>query len=212
MNAVFRTTLASLFALALGACNVIPEPEQVRVYPLRVAPVTASEQTFSGTLRVAEPTALSALDTPRIAVYQTDGRQAYWQGVRLQDRVPLVVQDHVLRALQESRMVQHVIDDRSGSTYHFELQTHIEAFGIQSEQPKVATVVLRTQLRSAHDRQVLATRRFSVQSEVAPEQAGSQLTAPELHALSLSLQAVQQEMITWLEQNLGNQAQVTTND
>ena len=206
MKGVLRTTLVSIFAISISACSVIPEPEQVRVYPLRVEPVTASEQTFSGTLRVAEPTSLSALDTPRIAVYQADGRQAYWQGVRLQDRVPLVVQDHVLRMLQESRIVQHVIDDRSGSAHHFELQTHIEAFGIQSGPPKAATVVLRTQLRNAHDRQVVATRSFSVQSEVAPEQASSQLTALELQALSRSLQAVQQEMITWLVQHLSNQA------
>lgn len=197
MKQVLGTTLASLFVLTVAACNVIPEPEQVRVYPLSVGPVTSATQTFNGIIRVNEPSALSALDTPRLAVYQDDGRQAYWQGVRLQDRVPLVVQDNLIRALQESGVAQHVVTDNSGSAYQMELQTHIEAFGVQAEQPRIATVVLRAQLRNASDRQVIATRRFSAQHEVRNQQATGQLAA-----LSRSLQEVQQEMILWLEQHL----------
>ena len=206
MNIMFRTCFLVLFASLIVACNVIPEPEQVRVYPLYLAPVTATEQTFSGTLRVAEPSALNALDTARIAVYQLDGRQAYWQGVRLQDRVPLVVQDHLLQALQTSGVIEHVTDDRSGSAFHFELHTHIEAFGLQAAEPELANVVLRAQLRGGYDRQVVATRHFEVQSVVEDNQATSRLSVPELLALARSLQAVQQEIITWLESNLDNRA------
>lgn len=197
MKQVLRTTLASLFVMGVAACNVIPEPEQVRVYPLVTGPVTPANHMFEGTIRVNEPTALSALDTARLAIYQDDGRQAYWQGIRLQDRVPLVIQDQLLQALQQSGVAQHVITDSSGAGYQMELQTHIEAFGVQTAaQPSTATVVLRAQLRSAGARQVVASRRFSVQIPVESDQVSGQLAA-----LSRSLQVVQQELIEWLEQN-----------
>lgn len=199
MKTAFRTTLMSvLLAIGVSACNVIPEPEQVRIYPLSASSVSAVDEVYAGTLRISQPTALLSLDGPRLPVYQTDGRQAYWQGVRLQDRVPMVVQDSLLKAVQQSGVVRHVVSDSSGSAYRHELQTHIEAFGVDSAaQPRVAVVRIRAQLREGGNRGVVASEQFSVQTEVTGDDVTSQM-----EALSTSMSELQTELIDWLARSL----------
>lgn len=184
--------------LVANACSVLPEPEQVRIYPLNVAALAPTAEVFSGTLRVDEPTALLALDTPRVAVYQEDGRQAYWQGVRLQDRMPVVVQESLLRAIGASGVVRQVVGEASGSHYRVELQTHIEDFGIMlGPEPTVTTVVIRVQLRSAHDREVIASHRFAAQTPVTDAS-----TERRMDALAVSFQRVQEQLVEWLAKTL----------
>lgn len=181
--------------LWLSACNVIPEPEQTRVYPLPQVLAPMQLDTYAGTLRVAQPSALQALDLPRVAVIQSDGRQAYWQGLRLQDRLPLVVQDALVRGMQDSQIATHVVRDSSASAFHVELQTHIEQFAIinaSSPQARSAAVVIRAQLRRANDRQVIATQRFEAQYEGL----GSG-EAAALAGLAEALAMVQRDMMMW---------------
>lgn len=197
MKTTRTLVVSSLLALAMSACNVLPEPEQTRVYPLQAEAPAQSERTFEGTLRIAQPTALQAIDMPRLAVIQADGRQAYWQGVRLQDRLPLVVQENLVKGLGQSKVARYVVKDSAGSSFDVEMQTHIESFAVHTGQPGSAHIAFRVQLRQASDRRVVASQNFNTQQSLANWQVTDAVSALE-HALS----ELQGELAQWLSEAL----------
>lgn len=125
--------------LMLGACSVIPEPESVQLYrlgPLNISSddrATASSVTIPLTIRVNEPLAEHALDSVRLSVYQSERRQAYWQGVRFSDRVPLLVQNAIADALQDSQRFNAVFTDKVAALADLELVLQLNDFALHTQ-------------------------------------------------------------------------------
>lgn len=190
----------SLLAVLVGisACNVIPEPTETRVYPLhssaQIEPVAA---TYQGNLRVSQPSALQALDVPRLSVMRADGRMAYWQDIRLQDRLPLVVQASMVQALSDAQVAEHVLVNTTGAAYDVDLHSTIERFAIQEGEQWQAQVSIRFQLLQGSDRRVVGSRQLNATQELAERDINSALAA-----LSAANTELQRELAAWLASEL----------
>lgn len=189
--------LLTVFA-GISACTVIPEPTETRVYPLHASaqlePVTT---TYQGNLRISQPSALQALDVPRLSVIRADGRQAYWQDIRLQDRLPLVVQASLVQALSDAQVAEHVLMNTSGAAYDVDLHSTIERFAIREGEQWQAQVSIRFQLLQGSDRRVVDSRQLSATQDLAGRDINSALAA-----LSAANTQLQRELAAWLASEL----------
>ena len=182
----------------IGACNIIPEPAQTRLYPLptttQLDPVAT---TYDGSLRVAQPAALQSLDVARLSVIRADGRQAYWQDVRLQDRLPLVVQASLIEGLTAAGVAHHIVTDSAGAAYDVALHSSIEQFAIIEGEQWQARVSIRFQLQQGRDRRVIGSRQIRATEDLTGRDISS-----ALDALSAANREVQLELAAWLADEL----------
>lgn len=100
----------SLVALGLlAACSTTPPSGAT--YDLQVTSALSAAPTAvkpQRSLTVAEPVALAALESDRIAVRDVDGRLAYLVGAQWADRLPRLVQVRVLRHLEDAGYLSRV--------------------------------------------------------------------------------------------------------
>lgn len=182
----------------ISACNVIPEPTQTRVYPLpAMTQMESVTVTYEGSLRVAQPATLQSLDVPRLSVIRADGRQAYWQDVRLQDRLPLVIQASLMEGLTDAGVARHVVTDSSGAAYDVALHSSIDRFAIIEGEQWQARVSVRFQLQQGRDRRVIGSRQINATENLTGRDISS-----ALNALSAANREVQRELAVWLADEL----------
>lgn len=194
----WKSALACSAVVLLSACNVLPEPSETRVYPLPVSSqLTAVAPTYQGSLRVNQPRSLQSLDTPRLSVIREDGRQAYWQDVRLQDRLPLVLQASLAQGLSQMQVARHVVTDDVGANYDVTLTTTIERFAIVEGETWQAQVALRVQLQNGRDRQVVASTTLNASRNLNGRDISSAFAA-----LSDANAQVQQALADWIVSEL----------
>ncbi|MCC5878280.1 MAG: membrane integrity-associated transporter subunit PqiC [Idiomarina sp.] len=199
MKLMHLKALLALVALALvSACNIIPEPSETRVYPLTqstsLSPVSA---TYPGSIRVTQPTALQSLDTTRLVVLREDGRQAYWQDIRLQDRLALVLQSSLVQGLNQAQVARHIVTDSDGASYDVALTSAIERFAIVQGDTWQAEVQIRFQLQQGRDRQVIASTSLAATRGLDGRDIGH-----AFRALSEANADVQQALADWIVSEL----------
>lgn len=93
----------------LTACSTTSPPGAT--YDLQTVgslPAAVSTLKPQRSLTVAEPVALAALESDRIAVRDVDGRLAYLVGAQWADRLPRLVQVRVLRYLEDAGYLSRV--------------------------------------------------------------------------------------------------------
>lgn len=189
-------------ALMLGACSVIPDPESVQLY--RLGPLSvdsenrATERRLSVALRINEPVAEEALDSVRLSVYQSERRQAYWQGVRFSDRAPLLVQNAIADSLSDSGNFKAVFTDRVAAYADFELATQLSDFALYRQSDGYqARVSLRVSLIERNGRAVRSSVIIRGEQDV---RSGSAEAAIE--GLNQALSAAYIQLENWLTSEL----------
>jgi cholesterol transport system auxiliary component len=138
------TTAAA--ALSLAACSMLGSREDFIVYAPAVAhpaAAAASSGPRAWALIVAEPRAISPLNSTRIAVMPTAGEIQTFKGVRWRDASPVLLQQLLIQAFQDSARLSGIGPPTSILHADFALQTDLRDFQAEYRGEKVPTVVIR---------------------------------------------------------------------
>jgi len=155
-------------ALSLTACSMLGSREDFIVYAPAVAHPAAAA-TSSGArawaLIVAEPRAISPLNSTRIAVMPTAGEIQTFKGVRWRDASPVLVQQLLMQAFQDSARLSGIGPPTSILHADFALQTDLRDFQAEYRGEKVPTVVIRlnAQLVDNFTGLALASQLFTIE-------------------------------------------------
>jgi cholesterol transport system auxiliary component len=113
-----------------------------------------------GTLSVALPTALAALDSERVVVQPTPGEINYLGGARWSDRLPRVVQARIVEAFENGKRVRAVV--RGGGQFRsdYQLATELREFGVLVGEEPTALVEISARIVNERTGRVLAAEVF----------------------------------------------------
>lgn len=199
---LLRLVLTGLLSVVcLAACNVIPKPVEVTIYPLPYESTSPANGTQALTIQVSQPRALYTLDNKRISVFLQDGSQAYMQQVRLQDRMPLLVQHHIVRGLRDANVVQSVVSNNDAAAYQFELVSYISQFAVRQGSPSIAEVEVTAHLIRSLNREVVSSRTFHIEHEVEGRGAVNSVSS-----LGYALNELNAGLRDWIESTLQNES------
>jgi cholesterol transport system auxiliary component len=132
-------------ALSLTACSMLGAREDFIVYAPTVAhppAAAASSSARAWALIVAEPRAISPLNSTRIAVMPTAGEIQTFKGVRWRDASPVLLQQLLIQAFQDSARLSGIGPPTSILHADFALQTDLRDFQAEYRGAKVPTVVI----------------------------------------------------------------------
>jgi len=133
-------------ALSLTACSMLGSREYFIVYAPAVAhpaAAAASSSARAWALIVAEPRAISPLNSTRIAVMPTAGEIQTFKGVRWRDASPVLLQQLLMQAFQDSARISGIGPPTSILHADFALQSDLRDFQAEYRGEKVPTVVIR---------------------------------------------------------------------
>ena len=170
MKLYLRHIMLSLIITSLGACSVLPEAEQIKIYhlPIDGSLKTISEPRLNTALSVAEPDTLRSLNTSRISEFSNGQIQRYYAGARWADRAPTLVQQSMMQTLQSTDLFSQVVNEENDLTADYLIHSNLRAFQIEdSEAGEKAHVILHVTLVSQLDRQVLGSTLLAEQVPVA---------------------------------------------
>ncbi|KFN43635.1 ABC-type transport auxiliary lipoprotein family protein [Arenimonas oryziterrae] len=196
--------MKALIALALAAllagCSVLGGKEPVKVYVPRAIAADASTDwpKVDWSLLVLRPGAGQALDSERIAVRPEAGYIQVYKGAIWSDAAPDLVQNAVLRRLEDSGKILSVSRPGSGVRGEYQLVTELRAFESTYRNPGQPEAVIEVQAKLIHttDASVVASRTFrDVQA------AGSEDVPAVVEAFSQSLDRVATQLAGWALSN-----------
>jgi cholesterol transport system auxiliary component len=152
-----RTAALLGFALALSACSGGQAPP---TYDLS-APQTLAKARGSarGQLVVAEPTALSVLNTDRIVV-RTQGEIAYLSRAQWSDRLPRLVQSRIVEGFENGSRLRAVGTPGDKLAADYQLVTDVRAFHLSIASEPIAEVEISAKVVSDRGGRVLAAKVF----------------------------------------------------
>jgi cholesterol transport system auxiliary component len=172
MNKVGRLIVLLAGTLALTACSMlVGKREDLVVYAPALARVAdappRSERHWQ--LSVAEPRAISPLDGSHIAVMPVAGEVQTYKGVRWRDTSPVLIQQLLLEAFQNSAGLAGVGSSASALHADFALQSDLSDFQAEYRGASIPTVVIRlnTQLVDTSSGRALTSRAFVVEQPCA---------------------------------------------
>src|SRR5512146_17163 len=137
--------------LVLTSCSMlVGKSEDLTVYaPTLAAPTLAGpaqsppHKARAWQLSVAEPHAISPLDGAHIAVMPVAGEVQTYKGVRWRDSAPVLVQQLLFQAFQDTAVLPGLGAPASVLHADFALQSNLRDFQAEYRGAKVPTVVIR---------------------------------------------------------------------
>lgn len=162
---LFRLMLTMGLALAMGGCALLSTGRGDGVVQYapdpRVQP-EASWPTVRWSLTVAQPTAARAIDGARIAVRPTPQELQVYKGAQWAKRPSEMLEDAVLRALEDSGRIGVVTRQGAGITTDYRLVLDVRRFesDYASGQP-AATLEVRAKLLQGSAPDVVASHTFT---------------------------------------------------
>lgn len=198
-----RLTRTRSFLLAvsmtLSACSLLTGTrEDLIVYaPVRAhseREVPASHAARPWQLIVAEPQAISPLNGTRIVVMPQPGAIQFYKGARWRDNAPVMLQDLLIQAFQDSANLAGIGTASSNIRADFILQSNLEEFQAEyrGDRTPVVTIRLAMQLIDNASGRVIANRRFAVEQRCASPQLANVFSTFEL-----ALNRLVADVVTW---------------
>lgn len=199
----FRSPLVALVvaasALALGGCSILGgggERERATIFSPdpRVA-ADPSWPTVDWQLALNTPSAARTTDTYRIAVRPSPGELQVYRGASWARSTTDMVQDTLLRTLEDSGRITGVARRGAGVAPDYRLEMDLRRFEADYAGNAVpaATIELNAKLLHTVDQKIVASRTF-LQAEPA---AGTDI-AQVADAFSRSLGAISHEVAGWV--------------
>lgn len=170
---------ALLLALALAGCG--GGGGELQTFELLAPQEYASARTARGSLVVALPTALRAIDSERVIVQPTPGEINYLAGARWSDRVPRLVQARIIEAFENSKRIRAVSREGEKLQADYKLDTEVREFGLVIAPNQQAVVEISVRLVQARTGRVVATQVFTGRAETSSVD-GPSATAAINHA------------------------------
>ncbi len=162
--------LAGLACGLLAACNIVPEKREIRIYNAQptVQPDAAWPRVASQ-LVVQRPNADRLTDSSRIIVRPEPGELQVYQGAAWSQPVPDMVQDAVVRLLQDSGKLPGTARRGGGIAGDFDLAMDIRRFHSDyagAATPTVIVEISASMIRNDRNR-VVAQEVFTAQVPAA---------------------------------------------
>jgi cholesterol transport system auxiliary component len=146
----------------------------------------------SAQILVAEPRALAALNTERIAVRPTALTLSYYPEVAFQDTAPKVLQFILLDTFQNTGRVDAVGLPGQSLLINYQLVTEVRAFQAETFGGDRARIEVAAKLLNDSNGRVVASRVFST---VVPISGDGADAAAE--GLNLAVKQIASEMVAW---------------
>lgn len=190
---------ASVLALLLAGCTLLPETQPVDVFRLPASGLAASPQpALAASLRIARPQSSQALDSNRIAVVPQGDLLSSYQGARWSSPAPTLLRDHLLDALQRDGRFKALVSDDSHLQADLLLDGDLRSFQVEygADGPQ-AQILIDLHLADANSQRIRASRRFSISQPLAAEQVSAAVSAFGVAADHLAAQVA-----VWLGEEL----------
>lgn len=163
--------VATLTALLLAGCSVLPEREIQQIYALPQTPLAAPDiRTTSAkpwSLRIQTPYSNRVLNSSRIVVRPADSEISVYKGVRWSDPAPIMLRNRLVDAFRTQSNIAAVSSDSAHLVSTLEFGGDLNRFQVEY-QNGVPTVHIQLDafLLDSADGHVVASRRFSVEQPV----------------------------------------------
>jgi cholesterol transport system auxiliary component len=193
-----RGLLLALPAFALAGCSDLIGPgEAPSLYT--IDPTLAalpSGPTVAWALSVQLPDASGSFDTNRIALVRAQSTMDYYADAAWPDRLPLLVQQVLVRAFQDSGRIGAVAREEDALHADYMLATSLRDFSAHyasADGAPEARVSITAQLATTHGRKLVATRTVS---QDVPASANS--VPAVVQAFNQALASVVTEIVAWV--------------
>lgn len=190
MNVAVRTLVFVIVAAVSGCAGGGNTVEEIYELTAAASPSVASGTTAQ--ILVAEPRALEALATSRIAVKPTALTLAYYPSVAYQDTAPKVLQRVLLDTFQNTGRVRAVGLPGQSLLINYQVVTEVRAFQAETFGGNRARVSVAVKLLNDSNGQVIRDRVFET---VVPISGDSAETAAA--GLNAAVQQLATEVVAW---------------
>lgn len=188
-----RLLVALLLIGSLSACSILPKTPAVAIYRLPASRLPAQTASTDWTLRVNKPYSSQLLDSTRITVLPPGDQISAYQGVRWNDRAPLLLRDRLIDALRDDNRIRAVSSDDNRLQADLELDGDLRAFHSEYQDGRpTARILLEARLVRSGSLHILASRRFEV------SQVASDASVPAVvNAFGLAGDQLAREVLEW---------------
>lgn len=171
---MFRSFAALLLVSGLTACTLTDlagEPPSLYQLSTPDTSATATGPVLQDQLLIDVPMASAGIDTPRIALKQSDGTLGYFKNVSWTDRVPVLYQTLMVEAFDRSGHLPAVGRENVGLRADYLLKTDLADFQADytSGKPPVVKVTLRGKLIVMPRRIIVASEAFTAEVKAEGE-------------------------------------------
>lgn len=193
-----RALLLGSAALALAGCSDLigPSSAPVQLYGLKPsggAPTTGAKVPWH--LSVGLPTATDYLDRSRIALMQPDTSVDYYAGAQWTDHLPVLVQEALIEAFEDSGRIEGVAAESDGFKADYVLEMDLRDFQARYDQPDgIPTAVVRIAAKIAPtlSHNIVSSFQASHQAQASQNSVGA-----VVQAMDAALGQALSEIVNW---------------
>jgi len=193
-----RALLLGSAAFALAGCSDLigPSSAPVQLYGLKPsggAPTTGPKVPWH--LSVGVPTATDYLDRSRIALMQPDTSVDYYAGAQWTDHLPVLVQEALIEAFEDSGRIDGVAAESDGFKADYVLEMDLRDFQARYDQPDgVPTAVVRIAAKIAPtlSHNIASSFQASHQAQASQNSVGA-----VVQAMDAALGQALSEIVNW---------------
>jgi cholesterol transport system auxiliary component len=190
-------SIAGVLVLALltGACAAlgIGGREPVPAFNLRAPDALSRTGGIRGQFVIPEPTAISVLDSERIAVRPSPGQVATLGGAQWSDRLPRLLQARLVETFENASRLRSVARPSDGITANYQLLVDVRAFQLSVVPAAVGEVEISAKLVAGGSGRIIAGRIFRASTPAAATDG-----ADAVAAIEASFQEVAVELVRWV--------------
>lgn len=192
--------LSAGLVIALAGCGIVPKKTEISIYdPQPRVQADASWPQVNSQLVVLRPNAERLLNSARIIVRPTPGELQVYKGATWSQPTPDILQDAIVRTLEDSRKLAGVTRRGGGIAGDFDLAMDIRQFDADYAGGASPSAVIEVSTSLIHnaDNRVVATQLFR---HATP--AGS-TAIPDVHrAFEQSLSDITRDISGWTLTNM----------
>jgi cholesterol transport system auxiliary component len=198
-GARWRAALIAALALALAGCSLLgggKGRERATIYaPDPRVTLDADAPSVSWQLSLTTPLAARVIDSSRIAVSPAPGEMQVYRGASWAKTPTDMLQDALLRALEDSGRIPAVARQGAGISADYKLVIDLRRFEAEYAGNAVpsATIEFNAKLIHSHDQSIVGARTFAHAEPAEGTEIGV-----VVQAFSRSLEAVTGELAHWI--------------
>lgn len=194
---VFRVRLRSVRLFLIAAVALVPAActvsggSQLATYGLSDPPPVTKANTGSGVqILVPEPAAVKTVDSDRIVVH-TGSRVSYYPGAQWPDRLPKVLQNKLIAALEQLPRARAVGRPGEGLSVDYQVLTEVRTFAYDASGHS-ATVEIFAKILNDRNGRVVGSQFFVAAIPVEQDSAEAVVAG-----LDFALHTVLGEIVAW---------------
>jgi cholesterol transport system auxiliary component len=179
-------------ALLTGGCAALGfgSKEAVPAFGLTAPQASARAGAIRGQLVIAEPTAVSVLDSERIVVRPTPTQVATLGGAQWSDRLPRLLQARLVETFENANQLRSVGRPADAITFDYQLLIDVRAFQLSVMPAPAGVVEIAAKIVSGGGGRIVAARVFRASAPAAGTDGPEAVAAIEAAFQDVAVQLV----------------------